>query len=179
MENSQKSKHPAPIARAVVERNIDPEDAGDYIVAQRNDLIEAKWTIGKIELKIVKFLMSLIHPSDEEFKTYILKKKDLLDILGMGEKNHTALKRHIKKLQASVVEINSPSGWGFRNLLYKSDYLEADETIRLCLHREMRDYWTFRGKSARGAVLNLPPIPAEICRVFRTKVYHSCCKNHI
>jgi formylglycine-generating enzyme required for sulfatase activity len=41
------------------------------------------------------------------------------------------------------------------------------------------DYWTFRGKSARGAVLNLPPIPAEICRVFRTKVYHSCCKNHI
>jgi hypothetical protein len=40
-------------------------------------------------------------------------------------------------------------------------------------------HWTFRGKSARGAVLNLPPIPAEICRVFRTKVYHSCCKNHI
>ena len=44
---------------------------------------------------------------------------------------------------------------------------------------DARDNWTFRGKSARGAVLNLPPIPAEICRVFRTKVYHSCCKNHI
>jgi ankyrin repeat protein len=44
---------------------------------------------------------------------------------------------------------------------------------------DAKDLWTFRGKSARGAVLNLPPIPAEICRVFRTKVYHSCCKNHI
>jgi AcrR family transcriptional regulator len=101
--------------------------------------------------------------------------------IGPFEKIYQILRRRVLQFQetpALVILIFSEEIFENTPVLSNKVY-DIMQMNRNFFSRFLEESWTFRGKSARGAVLNLPPIPAEICRVFRTKVYHSCCKNHI
>ncbi|TAA74130.1 MAG: Initiator Replication protein [Candidatus Electronema aureum] len=55
-------------------------------VTQSNDLVIAQYKLSLNEQKIMLCLISLIQPTDTDFKVYKLKIKDLLDILDIKNK---------------------------------------------------------------------------------------------
>jgi len=55
-------------------------------VTQSNDLAVAQYKLSLNEQKIILCLISLIQPTDTDFKVYKLKIKDLLDILDIKNK---------------------------------------------------------------------------------------------
>jgi len=55
-------------------------------VTQSNDLITAQYKLSLNEQKIILCLISLIQPSDTDFKKYKLRVRDLIDILDTKNK---------------------------------------------------------------------------------------------
>jgi hypothetical protein len=55
-------------------------------ITQSNDLVVAQYKLSLNEQKIMLCLISLIQPTDTDFKVYKLKIKDLLDILDIKNK---------------------------------------------------------------------------------------------
>lgn len=129
----------SPFQSEIVKPVINPKRVGNNIVVYSNKLAEVRLPIPKSSLKLLMFVASLIHPSDDEFKTYILKKQAVLEALGMGKDNQSALKRHIKALFDLSVEIIFDNGdWSLSHILDRADYKFKEEEIHLRLHVDMR-----------------------------------------
>ncbi|QDY46921.1 replication initiation protein (plasmid) [Planococcus glaciei] len=71
----------------------------NYLVAQGNDLIEARHTnpLSVREQKIVLTMVSMIQPTDEDFKDYRISIKEFSEMLGLeGVQNIQNSKRLLK-----------------------------------------------------------------------------------
>jgi plasmid replication initiation protein len=81
------------------------------LVVQHNKIIEAKYRLSVGEQRLIKLLVSLIEPEDEDFKTYDISVKDLISLLGLSDKDfYGKVKVWSRKLIGNVLVFKDGDG---------------------------------------------------------------------
>ena len=88
-------------------------DMKNKIVKKANVLIEGAYRLSTVEQRVIMLLVTMIKPSDEEFKDYFLVIKDFVDILGLKHKDpYLQLREITKKLMGRVFTFTVPHNLG-------------------------------------------------------------------
>ena len=78
----------------------------DYIVTKSNNLITSNYNLSVQEQKIILTLASMVQPQDENFKPYVFKIHDFMQLLGIESKTkYTEIPKITKELMQKVFEI--------------------------------------------------------------------------
>jgi len=115
-----------------------------YIVAQGNNLVEARHNnpLSARELKIVLTMVSMIQPTDEDFKDYRISIKEFSEMLGLtGSTKYTELKEITKNLMSKSIEIpQDDGGWLFVNWISSAEYKKGEGIIALSFSPKLKPY---------------------------------------
>lgn len=115
-----------------------------YVVTQGNNLIEArqKKPLTAREQKIILTMVSLIEPTDEDFKDYIISVKEFHEMLGLeGREHYTQLKKIVEDLMSKVVEIPSGNGgWVMTHWVSRAEYIDGSGMIQLRFAPDLKPY---------------------------------------
>ena len=111
------------------------------IVTQANNLIEAKYSLTFTELKLILIMLSMIQPSDENFKAYEISIFELSKILGVN-KNHMYVdcKKITHKLLKKVIEIQESDGLLQTHWLSSAKYVNGAGVVKLRFDPELKPY---------------------------------------
>jgi len=83
----------------------------EHVVTKSNTLIEANYRLTLTQQRLVLLMASMVEPGDEDFKTYRIYVRDLLDILDVDRSHlYTQMILMIRNLMKIVVTINLPDG---------------------------------------------------------------------
>lgn len=81
------------------------------LVVQHNKIIEAKYKLSIGEQRLIKVLVSMIEPDDEDLKTYEISVSDLVSILGLTNKDsYRRVKTWSQKLIGNVLIFKDGKG---------------------------------------------------------------------
>lgn len=115
-----------------------------YLVTQNNNLIEArhKKPLTAREQKIVLTMVSMIQPSDEDFKDYRISVKDFSEMLGLkGSVKYTQMKNIAENLMTKTIEIPKENGgWILANWISSAEYKEGEGVIDLSFSPKLKPY---------------------------------------
>lgn len=115
-----------------------------YLVAQSNDLIEARHNnpLTVREQKIILAMVSGIQPEDKDFKEYRISLKDFNEMLGLkGSTKYTQMKGIMKDLMGKTVEIpRGNKGWLLTNWVSSAEYIDGEGVIELTFSPKLKPY---------------------------------------
>lgn len=115
-----------------------------YLVTQSNNLIEArhKKPLTAREQKIVLTMVSMIQPSDEDFKDYRISVKNFSEMLGLkGSVKYTQMKEIAENLMTKTIEIPKENGgWILANWISSAEYKEGEGVIDLSFSPKLKPY---------------------------------------
>lgn len=124
----------------VKEENIMTPDK-KYVVTKSNELIEASYKLTAGEQKIILMLASLIQPSDEEFKLYKIKVKDLMKILDIKNKgSYQQVKKVTDELQSKTLKIKNENSDLTINWIASSEYFDKEGYVEVEFSRKMKPF---------------------------------------
>ena len=116
----------------------------NYLVAQSNDLIEARHNnpLTVREQKIVLAMVSEIQPSDEDFKEYRISLKNFNEMLGLkGKTKYTEIKDIVKNLMGKTIEIpRKNKGWLLVHWVSSAEYIDGEGVIELTFSPKLKPY---------------------------------------
>ena len=116
----------------------------NYIVAQGNNLVEARHNnpLSAREQKIILTMVSMIQPSDEDFKDYRISIKEFSEMLGLtGSTKYTEIKEITKNLMSKSIEIpQADGGWLLANWISSAEYKKGEGIIALSFSPKLRPY---------------------------------------
>ena len=115
-----------------------------YLVTQSNDLIEARHNnpLTAREQKIVLTMVSMIEPSDSDFKHYRISIREFTEMLGLeGSTKYTEIKKIAKQLMSKTIEIPLGDGdWLLANWVSSAKYLKGEGVIDLSFSPDLKPY---------------------------------------
>ena len=115
-----------------------------YIVAQGNNLVEARHNnpLSAREQKIVLTMVSMIQPTDEDFKDYRISIKEFSEMLGLtGSAKYTEIKEITKNLMSKSIEIpQADGGWLLANWISSAEYKKGEGIIALSFSPKLKPY---------------------------------------
>ena len=115
-----------------------------YLVTQSNDLIEARHNnpLTAREQKIVLTMVSMIEPSDSDFKHYRISIREFTEMLGLeGSTKYTEIKKIAKQLMSKTIEIPLGDGdWLLANWVSSAKYLKGAGVIDLSFSPDLKPY---------------------------------------
>lgn len=116
----------------------------NYLVAQSNDLIEARHNnpLTVREQKIILAMVSEIQPDDEDFKEYRISLKNFNEMLGLkGKTKYSEIKVIVKNLMGKTIEIPSKNkGWLLVNWVSSAEYIDGEGIIELTFSPKLKPY---------------------------------------
>ena len=116
----------------------------NYLVAQSNDLIEARHNnpLTVREQKIILAMVSEIQPEDEDFKEYRISLKNFNEMLGLkGKTKYTEIKDIVKNLMGKTIEIpRKNNGWLLANWVSSAEYIDGEGVIELTFSPKLKPY---------------------------------------
>src|SRR5699024_2990649 len=116
----------------------------DNLVTQSNHLIEAKHThpLTLREQKIVLTFVSMIQPSDEDFKVYSLSVKDFYKLFNLkGREHYTHVKEIIKKLMEKTIEIpKENNGYLITHWASHVEYIAGKGIVQFSFDPKLKPY---------------------------------------
>lgn len=81
---------------------------GNYLVTKANTLITSNYDLSLEEQRIILTLASTVQPDDEDFKPYIFKISDFMELLGIEDKSkYSIIPKVTKELMKKVFEIEN------------------------------------------------------------------------
>jgi len=111
------------------------------LIVKSNKIIEARYKLKSMEIKLIMILISLIDKEDKDFKEYTIKVQDLSDILHLKSKNIYEKVRSItKSLRERTLEIEDHEkiiqmGW-----LSSAVYLKKEGKVKLRFDPDLKPY---------------------------------------
>ncbi|ETR66541.1 MAG: initiator RepB protein [Candidatus Magnetoglobus multicellularis str. Araruama] len=111
------------------------------LIVKSNKIIEARYKLKSMEIKLIMILISLIDKEDKDFKEYTIKVQDLSDILNLKTKNIYEKVRSItKSLRERTLEIEDHEkliqvGW-----LSSAVYLKKEGKVKLRFDPDLKPY---------------------------------------
>jgi plasmid replication initiation protein len=118
-------------------------DTKDWIT-KSNTIIESTYKLSLQEQRILLIAASKVQPSDEDFKAYKFRVRDLMDKISAGNRissMYTYLKEVIKGLQSKTIEYKRGKKTFVTNWLVTSIYEETEGTIILKLNPDLKDFF--------------------------------------
>ncbi len=116
----------------------------NYIVTQSNNLIEARHSkpLTAREQKIVLTMVSMIEPSDGDFKNYRISIREFSEMLGLeGKAKYTEIKEITKELMSKSIEIpQDDGGWLLANWISSAKYIKGEGIIDLSFSPDLKPY---------------------------------------
>jgi len=115
----------------------------NYLVTQSNKLIDARHDVPLTarEQKIVLTMVSMIQPSDEDFKKYQISIKDFSAMLGLtGHVKYEEIKEIAQRLQRKSVFIAEEDGFVVTNWVASQRYKKGEGIIELAFSPELKPY---------------------------------------
>lgn len=116
----------------------------NYLVAQSNDLIEARHNnpLTVREQKIILAMVSEIQPDDEDFKEYRISLKNFNEMLGLkGKTKYSEIKGIVKNLMGKTIEIpRKNKGWLLANWVSSAEYIDGEGVIELTFSPKLKPY---------------------------------------
>lgn len=77
------------------------------LVVQHNQLIESRYKLSVTEQRLIKLLVSMIEPDDEDFKQYVVRVADLANLLGIKSGDiYTAIDKAVDRLMDTPIKFN-------------------------------------------------------------------------
>ncbi|WP_077210379.1 replication initiation protein [Bacillus dakarensis] len=117
-------------------------DMKDWIT-KSNTIIESRYKLSLQEQRILLITASKVQPSDEDFKQYKFRVRDLIDRIGAGNQTsmYTYIKEVIKGLQSKTIEYKKGNRTYVANWLVTSIYEETEGTIILKLNPDLKEFF--------------------------------------
>ncbi|WP_281864873.1 replication initiation protein [Planomicrobium okeanokoites] len=115
----------------------------NYLVTQGNSLIEArqKKPLTVREQKLILVMVSMIEPTDDDFKDYEISIRDFHRLLSLeGREHYTEMKSMMENLLSKVVEIPTDDGWLMTQWVVKARYIEGAGKLQLRFAAELKPY---------------------------------------
>jgi plasmid replication initiation protein len=116
----------------------------DYIsprakIDKSYSLINSRYSTTTVQSKIILSVLSLIRPTDEDFKEYIVPINEFEFLT--DNKNHARLRQECKKLMSQVLDIPQEDGsWLFVNWFSKAQYKAKEQTITFRIEKDLMPY---------------------------------------
>ena len=117
---------------------------GNHLVTQKNELVEAHHVdpLSVNEQKVVLTMISMIEPTDNDLKTYLLSVRDFAEMIGLkGESTYSEIKKISKTLVSKVVEI--PIGkkdWIVATWASSVRYRSNEGTVEFSFDSKLKPY---------------------------------------
>lgn len=109
------------------------------LVAQANNLIEARHNLSKGEKLLLLAMISLINPKDKEFGFFSVTVDRLKEVLEINKTTaNKEFERIITRLMGRVVKIKTAKGWKLRQWVSHADL--EDNIITLQFHDDLKPY---------------------------------------
>lgn len=108
------------------------------LVTKHYDLINARYKLNPIEIKIVLTLISIIQQTDEDFFTYQIPLSSF-DFLTKN-KNHSLLRTSCKSLMSKPLEIQVDEDWTIFNWFSSIKYSKKDNSIYCRFDKDLKPY---------------------------------------
>ena len=114
---------------------------GNNVVVQSNSLVEAKYSLSLAEQRIVLAVISLIAPSDENFREYRLRASDLADLFGVDKESfYRASRETLRRLLGRVLEIPEGKGYLMTHWLSSARYVPQEGILTLSFDPKLKPY---------------------------------------
>lgn len=116
----------------------------NHLVTQKNELVEAHHVdpLSVNEQKVVLTMISMIEPTDDDLKTYLLSVRDFAEMIGLkGESTYSEIKKISKTLVSKVVEI--PIGkkdWIVATWASSVRYRSSEGTVEFSFDSKLKPY---------------------------------------
>lgn len=114
-----------------------------YVVTQSNNLIEARHVkpLSAREQKIILTMVSMIQPSDEDFKEYRISIQEFSEMLGLkGHAKYEEIKDVALRLQEKTIFIPDENGFVTTNWVVSQRYKEGEGVIELSFSPYLKPY---------------------------------------
>ncbi|WP_361920356.1 replication initiation protein, partial [Streptomyces sp. NPDC046876] len=115
----------------------------NHVVTQSNRLIEARHMkpLSAREQKIILTMVSMIQPSDIDFKEYSISIKEFSEMLGLkGHAKYEEIKEVALNLQAKTIFIPDEDGFITTNWVASQRYQEGEGIIKLSFSPYLKPY---------------------------------------
>lgn len=111
------------------------------LVTKSNNLIEARYKLTVEEQRLILFLVSMIQPTDEDFKSYTIKVKDFMQLVDI--KNKGVYKQFITisgSLSGKTVMIKKENSTLVTSWLSSAEYFEKQGKIEISFDPKLKPY---------------------------------------
>ena len=117
---------------------VNIEDNRNNVVVKHKDLVlEARYRLSELGLKVVSVLISMIRVNDDDFQQYILKVSDFKELIGSNSKNtYDYTHRLIKELLSKTLKIGDKQ---FAWISY-GEYKEGSDIVIFEISRHLKPY---------------------------------------
>lgn len=114
----------------------------NHLVTKSNELVSASYKLTLLEQKIILAIASMIKPDDKEFKTYKIKIKDFMELLGLNTRTgrYNELQQITMGLMKNAFEIKLPSGPLQLSWFASVQYYEGKGIVEIELSNKLRPY---------------------------------------
>jgi plasmid replication initiation protein len=111
-------------------------------VRKSNKLIEARYRLTLGEQRLILHLCSLIHSSDEDFKSYDIRVKDFAKMFGLEKRNniYKAVENAAKELAGKRLDISRDGKEIYVSWLSYVEYVEGSGIVKVEFHKSLKPY---------------------------------------
>lgn len=111
------------------------------LVVQHNKIIEARYHLSVGEQRLIKVLVSMISPEDEDFKDYSLRVVDVARLLGITHGDfYRAFKETAARLIGSVLYIRNNDGFLMLSWLAQAEYKQGAGYVDIAFAPKLKPY---------------------------------------
>ena len=112
------------------------------LIKKANDLIDAKYKLGKNEQRLILYLLSTIQRTDKDFQRYYFNFSDLVNVLGMEKMSVYRDIWNIREslLSNSIIFEREPGYTSGYNWCSSFDINDNDKTIMLSFHPDLMPF---------------------------------------
>jgi plasmid replication initiation protein len=112
-----------------------------YMVTKANALVTSHYSLSLEEQRIILTLLSLIQPEDKDFKPYIFKIAEFMELLGVTDKSkYTTIPKITEGLMEKVVKFNDGNELIQAPWLAGAKYKKKSGTVELLLSPYLTPY---------------------------------------
>lgn len=113
----------------------------NHIVTKSNSLIEARYKLTLDEQRLILYLVSMLQPTDEDFKIYTLSVKDFLSLIDIKNQNiYSQFKVMAEHLMSKPLVIKKENSTLVMNWLSSAEYYSGQGKIELSFDPKLKPY---------------------------------------
>ncbi|KJU83889.1 replication initiator protein, partial [Candidatus Magnetobacterium bavaricum] len=141
------------------------------LVTKSNDLVEARYDLTLTEQRVILYMVSMIEPNDEDFKTYRITVSEFVKIIGIDDKSaYNQIRQVTENLISNILRIYQPETNSYLSVawLSSSKYFAGDGYVELRFDPGLKPY--LLGMKQRFTSYTLAAV-ARLNSVYSIRIY--------